>query len=61
MLDDVLGPGAGGTPDGRQARARTLLEAQRFDALASYARHYATTWVVGVDRQRFISAATGRV
>ena len=61
VLEDVLGPGAGGTPDGRQARARTLLEAQRFDALASYARHYATTWVVGVDRQRFISAATGRV
>jgi apolipoprotein N-acyltransferase len=61
VLEDVLGPGAGGTPEGRQARARTLLEAQRFDALAAYARHYATTWVVGVDRQRFISAAAGRV
>ncbi len=61
VLEDVLGPGAGGTPEGRQARARTLLEAQRFDALASYARHYATNWMVGVDRQRFVSSATGRV
>jgi apolipoprotein N-acyltransferase len=61
VVEDVLGPGAGGTPEGRQARARTLLEAERFDALASYARHYATTWIVGVDRQRFTSKAAARV
>ncbi|MFM1902539.1 MAG: hypothetical protein RLZZ440_439 [Planctomycetota bacterium] len=61
LLDEVLGPGAGGTPEGRQARARTFLEGQRFDALAFHARQYATNWMVGVDRQRFISSATGRV
>ena len=61
VLEDVLGPGAGGTPEGRQARARALLEGERFDALATYARQYATTWIVGVDRQRFISAAAGLV
>jgi apolipoprotein N-acyltransferase len=61
VLEDVLGPGAGGTPAGRQARARTLLEGQRFDVLAMYARQYATNWMVGVDRQRIISSATGRV
>lgn len=44
----------------RQARARQLLEAERFDPLATYAKSYGTHWLVGVDKQRITpEAATG--
>ncbi len=35
----------------RQARCRAILEQDRIDPLAAHARRYATTWLVGVDRQ----------
>ena len=35
----------------RQARCRAILEQDRLDPLAAHARRYATTWLVGVDRQ----------
>ena len=44
----------------RQARARQLIEAERFEPLATYARSYGTHWLVGVDKQRITpQAVTG--
>jgi apolipoprotein N-acyltransferase len=54
------GGGSGDAPDdesgiesaaARQARCRAILEQDRLDPLAAHARRYATTWLVGVDRQ----------
>ena len=48
------------TATARQARARHLLEAERFEPLATYARSYGTHWLVGVDKQRITpQAVTG--
>ncbi|MFM8414309.1 MAG: apolipoprotein N-acyltransferase [Planctomycetota bacterium] len=61
VLDELLGPAAGdaGAAD-RQARGREALARQRLEALATYARRYGTTWIVGLDRQRITpTAATG--
>ncbi|MEI6241280.1 MAG: apolipoprotein N-acyltransferase [Planctomycetia bacterium] len=43
----------------RQARARRLLEAERVDALAAFARRYGTHWLVGLDRQEIGPDAPG--
>jgi len=67
ILGPVAGPARGdgrgvagadrGPADGveseavRQARCREILEQDRLDPLAAHARRYATTWLVGVDRQ----------
>jgi apolipoprotein N-acyltransferase len=46
----------------RQARARAAIEGQRREALAAYARRYATTWLVGIDKQRITPrAASGQL
>jgi apolipoprotein N-acyltransferase len=45
----------------RQARARAALEQERFDALAAFGRRYATTWIVGLDKQVITPAAASGV
>jgi apolipoprotein N-acyltransferase len=54
VLDELLGADADHDepPADRQARGRAAVARQRLDALATYARRYGTTWIVGVDRQR---------
>jgi len=46
-------------PGERQARARRVLEEQRLDALAAFARRYGAAWLVGLDRQEIAPAASG--
>ncbi len=57
-IDAALGPAAADSapPAERQAQYRDLLERQRLDALVPFARRYDTTWLVGLDRQRLLSA-----
>jgi apolipoprotein N-acyltransferase len=50
---------AGLEPGDRQARARHVLEAERLDALAVFARRYGTTWLVGLDRQEITPGVPG--
>ena len=61
VVAQLLGPepaGLGGAERAaRTARCRTLLEQERRDALAAYARRYGTTWLVGLDRQVVASGA----
>jgi len=58
VLDELLGPAVGDEPAAdRQARGREAVARQRLDALATYARRYGTTWIVGLDRQRITPAA----
>jgi apolipoprotein N-acyltransferase len=58
VLDELLGPAAAGeSAADRQARGRGAVARQRLDALATYARRYGTTWIVGLDRQRLTPAA----
>ena len=45
----------------RQARCREILEQDRIDPLAAHARRYATTWLVGVDRQLASNRSTSGV
>ena len=45
----------------RQARCRAILEQDRLDPLAAHARRYATTWLVGVDRQLISSRSSSGV
>jgi len=70
VLDEaVVEQMLGSEPDGadeaaraaRQARCRTALARQRLDALAVYARRYATTWAVGLDKQVVRPAAAGGI
>jgi apolipoprotein N-acyltransferase len=61
VVERILGPADERQGDGpgegvesvavRQARCRAILEQDRLDPLAAHARRYATTWLVGVDRQ----------
>jgi apolipoprotein N-acyltransferase len=57
VVDRILGPADERQGEGiesveaRQARCRAILEQDRLDPLAAHARRYATTWLVGVDRQ----------
>jgi apolipoprotein N-acyltransferase len=58
-VEEALGPPAADAPPasaGRQSRYRRLLEQQRLDALAPFAKRYATHWLVGLDRQRIVAA-----
>lgn len=58
-VEAALGPEAESPEEpaaDRQRRYRTLLERQRLDALAPFAARYGTTWLVGLDRQRLLSA-----
>jgi apolipoprotein N-acyltransferase len=58
VLDELLGPAADTqSAADRQARGRAAVARQRLDALATYARRYGTTWIVGLDRQRLTPAA----
>lgn len=62
-VEDALGPPADDAPSSpaaRQSRYRRLLEQQRLDALAPFAKRYATHWLVGLDRQRLVAAAPPR-
>jgi len=55
VVERMLGPTPPGTDrvdsSDRQARARAALERERLDALAIFARRYATPWLVGLDKQ----------
>jgi apolipoprotein N-acyltransferase len=52
-LNELLGPDDADEPAAkRQARGRAAFRSRTLDALAVYARGYATTWIVGLDRQR---------
>ena len=46
-------------PAERQARARRVLEEERLNALAAFARRYGAPWLVGLDRQEIAPAAPG--
>ena len=62
-VDEALGPPAADGPESpaaRQALYRRLLERQRLDALAPFAKRYATHWLVGLDRQRLVAAEPPR-
>ncbi|MFM8735095.1 MAG: apolipoprotein N-acyltransferase [Pirellulales bacterium] len=55
VVEQVLGPEPADTDAAsraaRRERCRAELSRQRLDALAVYARRYATCWLVGLDRQ----------
>jgi apolipoprotein N-acyltransferase len=52
VVDRMLGPATDGdTQAVRQARCRQALADERLDALAVFARRYATPWIVGIDKQ----------
>ncbi|MFM7519031.1 MAG: apolipoprotein N-acyltransferase [Planctomycetota bacterium] len=55
VVDRVLGPAteppSAALDQRRQRECREAIETERRAALASYARRYGTTWLVGVDRQ----------
>ena len=64
LPQSVVTEALGGAADGldataRQARAREVLEAERIEALAVFARRYAAPWLVGLDRQEIDPAAPG--
>ena len=55
VVERMAGPAPPGADEAvrneRQARARAALAQERLDALARFARRYATNWLVGLDRQ----------
>jgi apolipoprotein N-acyltransferase len=61
VVSEALGAEAAAAldPAERQARARRVLEAERLDALAAFARRYGAAWLVGLDRQEITPAAPG--
>jgi apolipoprotein N-acyltransferase len=62
VVEQVVGPAGDGADEAaRQARCRTILEAQWLDPLAVHARRYGTRWLVGVDRQVVRHRAAGGV
>ena len=51
LAEDAVAGAPPPTAAERQARCRRVLEAERLDLLAAYARRYGARWLVGLDRQ----------
>ena len=57
VVEQMLGPAVGSdlaaAADARQLRCQRALEQERLDGVGAFARRYATTWLVGLDKQIF--------